>query len=366
MKQMVDIATSLSLSRRKINVSSLVAKSIPRLTELQVFHYTGDCTDEVVRQLGLNCPNLTEVSVNGSSRVTNDCIPYLLLLSNLQILDITRTEIDRLHYGQLLSELPKISNVSFVSKEDDLLSHIVLETINTITHVTNIVNDINMQIQKFPRTQKFILTTSNVDLSGLTAWTDLHNLEILLGDCPQMNLNAVLTGIGHKLTDLTLKRVTRLNLLNIITLCKSLRHLHLHSCIFLPLNADTPINPQLPHFRILLSLKIEKSVQDDTDFSFIRYYVNLERIELRWIQIFTEEFMREAIRLGTLANLKECYISEDDEGVLTFAVLQLFLQHCPRLKIFGHTAQLRQLNALNVEHLRRQLSEQNFDIDIMP
>jgi hypothetical protein len=136
-------------------------------------------------------------------------------------------------------------------------------------------------------------------------------------------------------------------------------------CLFSPLNADTPLNPQLPHFRNLLSLKIEKSREDRTDFSFIRYYVNLERIKLRWIQIFTEEFMREAIRLGTLANLRECHIYETPEGALTLKVLRQLLRHCPHLKIFGHTAQLRLLNALHVEHLRRELSEQNFDVDIM-
>jgi hypothetical protein len=149
-----------------------------------MFHYTGDCTDEVVRQLGQNCPNLTDVSFLNSVQVTNDCVPNLLRLSNLQFLDLNGTQIDSLHYGQLLSGLPKIADVRFVDKLDDLLNHIALETVDTITRVYNIVNEINMQIQKFPRTQKFVLTMPEVDLSGLTAWTELRNLEISFGDFP--------------------------------------------------------------------------------------------------------------------------------------------------------------------------------------
>jgi hypothetical protein len=357
----------LSFSREVgINRSAQLATFIPHLKELQVFHYADDCSDEVVRQLGLNCPNLTDVSFLNCFRVTNNCVPHLLRLSNLQLLCIDGTQIDSLHYGQLLSGLPKISNVKFIDREDDLLSHIALETVDTVTYVHGVVNDINMLIQKFPRTQKFVLSETYSDLSDLTAWTELRNLEISYGDIPTINLNAILTGIGDKLTELKLEMDTHVNLLDILTLCKSLKSLSLDSCLISPLNADTPINPQLPHFSSLISLKIEKSIEDPTDFSFIRYYVNLERIKLRWIHIFTEEFMREAIRLGTLANLKEFYLYETLHGVLTFAVLQLFLQHCPHLKIFGHTAQLPNLNALNVIRLRRQLSEQNFDIDLMP
>ncbi|PNF28289.1 hypothetical protein B7P43_G05440 [Cryptotermes secundus] len=144
------------------------------------------------------------------------------------------------------------------------------------------------------------------------------------------------------------------------------RHnLSLHSCKISPLNADTPLNPELPHFTKLLSLKIEKSIDDQTDFSFIRYYLNLERIELLGIDIFTEEFMEEVINLGTLANLKECYISETEEGALTLNVIEQLLRHCSNLKISGHTEQLDHLNSENVLQLKRELSEQNFDIDII-
>jgi hypothetical protein len=77
------------------------------------------------------------------------------------------------------------------------------------------------------------------------------------------------------------------------------------------------------------------------------------------------EFMREVLRQGTFSNLKECYIAEFLEGVLTFEVLQHLIEHCSHLKHFGYAEQLPSFNAENVLNLKRELLEQNFDIDIM-
>jgi hypothetical protein len=126
-------------------------------------------------------------------------------------------------------------------------------------------------------------------------------------------------------------------------------------------NPQTPVTP----FQELNILKIEISVLGETVFSFIRYYVNLERIVLPWTDIFIEDFMRGIIRPGILANLKECYIIETKEGVLTLNVLEQLIHHCSNLKIFGHTANFDRLNTENVLQLKRELSEQNFDTDII-
>jgi hypothetical protein len=156
--------------------------------------------------------------------------------------------------------------------------------------------------------------------------------------------------------------VTSLNLQDIITLCNSLKSLSLVRCSISPPNANTPLNPQLPHFRNLVYLRIDKAYEEEADFSFIRYYVSLEEIHLENVNIFTEEFMREVLRQGTLANLKECYIDESFGGVLTFQVLQLLIEHCSHLKHFGYTELLPNLNVANVLNLQRELLEQNFDI----
>jgi hypothetical protein len=228
------------------NGSALLATSVRHLKELQVFNYTRDCTDEVVIQLALNCPHLKEDSFLNSHGVTNNCVPYLLRLTHLQFINLKGTQIDSTHYGLLLSQLRNIADIRFEDNQDKLLHHIAPETLNMITHVYGIVNDINMQVQKFPKTTKFVLSLPDIDLSGVTAWTELRTLEISYGDCPTFNLNAILTGVGHKLTELTLAMVTSLNLQDIVTLCKSLKSLSLVRCFISPLNADIPLNPHYP------------------------------------------------------------------------------------------------------------------------
>jgi hypothetical protein len=265
----------------------------------------------------------------------------------------------------LLSQLPKIADLRIQRPNDDILQHITLNAVNTITHVYGHVRDINLLIQKCPNTRKFALDSPDIDLSGVTAWNNLRSLEISLGDCANIQLNAVLTGVGRKLTDLKLVMICDIDVQNIITLCPSLRNLTLLMCLTLPPNADTPLNPQLLHFKNLISLQIQKHYRDETDYSYIQHYVNLEKIDLSWMDIFTDEFMSEVVSRGTLANLEECYIIETMEGVMTFEVLRQLIHYCSHLKLFGHTESLRRLDRENIEELKREMLLGNFDIDIV-
>jgi hypothetical protein len=347
-----------------IDGSAQLATSIHHLGDLQVFNYRIHCTDEVVRQLGLNCPHLTEVSFLDSLGVTNDCVPHLLQLRELKFLNFSGTQIDSKHYGLLLSQLRNIADIRFKNRED-VLHHIAPETLDTIIHVYDIADDINMQIRKFPKTTNLHVFETEVDLSGVTAWTELRVLQISYADCLTVNMNATLTGIGHKLTELILLSISNLNLQDIITLCKSLKSLVVSMCSILPLNADTPLNPQSSHFRNLKYLRIHRHSDDRTDYSYVRYYVNLEKVDLYRVGIFSVEFMREVLRRGTLANLKTCYIQEPEAESMTFEVLQLLIQHCSHLKLFGFTSRIRGLNPDNIQELKREMLVGNFDIDIM-
>jgi hypothetical protein len=182
-----------------INPSIQVASYICHLNGLRVFEFTEHCTDEVVMQLGLHCPQLTEVSFLASYGVTNDCVPYLLRLSKLQFLNLGGTQIDSTHCGLLLSQLSNIAVIIFANEVDDVLCHIAPETLDTITHICGIVNDINVQIQKCPKTASFVVRIPDLDLSGLTAWTKLHTLQISFGHSPTFNLNTILADIRYKL-----------------------------------------------------------------------------------------------------------------------------------------------------------------------
>jgi hypothetical protein len=349
----------------RIRGSNKLATSIRHLKNLQYFSYSTHCTDEVVRKLGLHCRHLTKVSFLNSRGVTNDCVPHLLRLRKLQFLNLFGTQIDNTHYGLLLSQLPQIADIRFRNTEDDILHHITLDTLNTITNAYGFVTDIGMLVRTCPNIRNLELHLTDRDLSGLITLTQIRDLTISFGDYLICHLNAVLTGIGAQLTELKMRLVTCVNLHDILTLCPALEILELSFCEYLPRNADTPFNPQLPHFGNLISLRIGKLCNDQTDYRFIRCYVNLEIIFLFAVDIFTEEFMREVVNRGTLANLTECYIHETLQEGMTFEALQILIQHCSYLKVFGYTNTLVRLSTENVLELRRQMLLNNFDLDIL-
>jgi hypothetical protein len=208
------------------------------------------------------------------------------------------------------------------------------------------------------------ITTFQVDLSALAALTALRTLQIFGADYAENNHNVVLTRIGPRLTDLTLNHIGHVNLQDIVMLCPSLENLTLSGGSVLPLNAGTPLNPQLPHFRNLISLRLIWCSTDETNYNYIRHYVSLKTVRFHPVNIFTAEFMRELERNGTFANLEEFDIIESPPGVLTMEALEILIQNCPHLKIIKGLKILQRLEPHFGKELKHSLLVRNIDIDI--
>jgi hypothetical protein len=171
-----------------------------------------------------------------------------------------------------------------------------------------------------------------------------------------------LRDIGHRLHDLTLNKCLQVNLQDIVTLCPCLVDLCFDGCSFL--QSDTPLDPQLPHFRNLINLEVEC---EEPVSRYIPYYVSLETILwFLWYtdNIFTVEFVREIIRLGAFTRLEVFKIHESSPGALTMEALQLLIRHCPRLKRIEGLGYCPRLNDGDIRELKRQIAEQNYDLSI--
>jgi hypothetical protein len=336
---------------------------IHHLTHLQVFTYRIYCTDDVIEQLGLNCSHLKKVDVHRSDGVTNASVEHLLQLRELQFLDLARTRIDSQHYALLLSELPQIKNIAFSYEEGNILHYISVENRDRISHVSALVNDISMLTQKCRNITNLDIIFQ-VDLSGLAALTALRTLLIVGADYAESNLKAVLTRIGPRLTDLTLNQIRRVNLQDIVMLCPSLENLSLSGGSVLPLNARTILDPQLPHFRNLISLQLRWCSINATFYNYIRHYVSLKRVLFYHIQFFTLEFMRELVRSSTFANLEEFDIIACRPWFLTVEAVELLIQNCPHLKIIKGLKTSQHLQPHVIEKLKHRILVRNFNIDI--
>jgi hypothetical protein len=342
--------------------SELLATAIHHVKRLQIFKYCNNCTDEVILQLRLHCPHLNQVDVSYSANVTNDSVPNIVQLTELKFLDLEGTEIDADSYLFIISELPNIANISFWYNDVSASFHTGVKTLDTIRHFRGSFHQMDVLSRMCPNTTNITLFTIIRDLSGLAAFSVLRVLHIIDIDYNRCNLNAVFRDIGHRLQDLALFECSGVNLQDILTLCPSLVNLSLMCCSYL--HFHTSLDPQLPHFRNLINLEVDNSSRDAVDFRYIQYYVSVEKIFLFRISIFTLEFVREIIDLGTLQQLQVFDVSEFRPGALTMEALELLMEHCPLLKLIKGLTYCPNINKSTLEEVNRQLLELNFDIVI--
>jgi hypothetical protein len=353
----------LRLCIRFPHQSALLTSMIRHLKNLQIFVQRCDCTDEIILQLRLHCPHLTQININYSRDVTNASVEHLMQLRKLKFLHFRGTQIDDEQYGLLLTELPDIAYVDQRGK-GDILRHIPVERLDKITHVRGRFRDIDTLRLKCPNTININLCQYSTDLSGLAAFLALRVLEISYLDYGKCNLNAVLRGIGHRLTSLKMGAVASVNIRSIVSLCPSLETLSLDLSSFSRLMVYPPFDPKLPHFRNLINLQIITWRGPPADFSFIRYYGSLRTIDIENISIFTVEFVREILILGTFTQLEVLHVEESSTGALTVEALQLLIRHCPHLKRIEGLRSCSLLHTFDVAKLKHGLLLQNFDLEI--
>jgi hypothetical protein len=335
---------------------------MPYLENLQVFTHLVHCTDNIIAQLQRHCPHLTELVVTNSRQVTNDSVQPLRKARKLKFLDLNGTQIDDVHYGLLLSELPNITNITFREKDSSNLRHIAVESLDTITHVDGYIPDIDTVTHKFPNITSITMCQFPRYIYGLTALNRLGKVEISQLDYVSSNFNAVLQGVGHRLSDLKLVQISCVDLHDIITLCPSLISLSLIECSFLYLHSDTPLDPQLPHFRNLINLNIRYLPRYPHYIRYIPYYVSLKTIDLIRTRIFTVEFVTVILNLGTYKQLEVLRLAEYLPKDITAKALELLIGHCPLLK----RIELVGITGPGLEYvfgeLKHRILLQNFDL----
>jgi hypothetical protein len=236
----------------KIDHSALLASMIRHLPNSKKFQYEYHYTDELIEQLRLHCRYLRKVSFKKSTRVTDASAQHLMQLRELVFVHLDLTRFTFQSYGLLLSELPKISNIVFWQPYSNFLDYIAIESLNTILYVSGYVRDFNILTQKCPNITHLNMYWCIADLTSLTDLTSLRSLRIARGSYISANLKAALQGIGHRLTELSLNQVRKVNLVDIVTLCSCLEYLVLERCKFIQFHSNIPLDPELPHFKSLI------------------------------------------------------------------------------------------------------------------
>jgi hypothetical protein len=301
-----------------------------------------------------------ELDVSYSRDVTNASVQPLIEARKLKLLYLQGTEIDDERYAMILSELPNITNITFQKNDSCFLRQIAVERLHTVRHVSGYIRDIETVVHKCPNTTIISMYPVAVDLSGLTAFNALRSLRIHDLHYANSNLKAVLQGVGHRLTDLKLFHLEGLVLQDIITLCPSLAHLCLTYCSLLNLNSNTQFDPQLPHFRNLITLEVGHYKGTPNVWRFIRYYVSLKTIHFKGISCFNVQIMQDILNLGTYKQLEILRVDQKARDDIDVDALQMLIAHCPLLKRIELEESKLVLDDFG--EIKRKIELQNFDL----
>jgi hypothetical protein len=350
----------LYINKNHFDRPGLLPDMIRHLKNLQIFKYHRYCTDRIIAQLQRHCPHLTKLDVAHSREVTNASVKPLREAKKLQVLNLEGTQIDYEHYGLLLSELPKITNIIFWLNGDLVLRHIPVKRLDTITHIKGYCQDINALTHKCPNTTSIATCPPTRDLSGLTAFNVLRSLYIQDLDYGSSNVKAVLQGVGHRLTDLKLDHIVNVDLQDVTTLCPSLENLSLMHCLILHLTSNTPFHNQLPHFRKLINLEIGCLIGRPNVGSYIRHYFNLKSIRLMKTSSFTVELVTEISNIGTYKQLEILCVNEHWREDIDVKALELLIQHCALLKRIELVGSSLERDVFG--ELKGEILLQNFDL----
>jgi hypothetical protein len=120
------------------------------------------------------------------------------------------------------------------------------------------------------------------------------------------------------------------------------------------------LDPQLPHFRNLINLKICDTDRYPNDFTFISHYVRVKTVELRIRRDF-DRLVRKILNLGTYKQLEVLRV---ERSLINKKTLELLIEHCPLLRRVELLGFPNASEEYGFEELKRQILLKNFDLTI--
>jgi hypothetical protein len=310
--------------------SWLLANNIGMLKHLQEFYFPIGCSRQVLTELGKHCNQLKRLSVMSSKHVDDSSVIHLLKLINLVFLNVDGTHITPIGYGRILCNLPKLRNITWANRVDDVLLSVTKYEIETVKSLIGTARNALTIVLKCPfitHLSLFAAKDNLSDLKGLNAVT-----EFTLVDCDSdiVHLAEVLQGIGPRLRQLDLSNVTNVSIRDVTKCCTQLVIFSLDSCEFTHLG-NQHFDPQLPHFQNLASLEMRANRWYGDFHYYLRSYVNLKVLTARCTPDLDDVAVVSVLQSNGFHNLKE--FSAHDCGFLSMISVLLLVENCRNLHL---------------------------------
>ncbi|GFG34592.1 hypothetical protein Cfor_01923 [Coptotermes formosanus] len=343
--------------------SWLLANNIRMLNHLQEFYFPIGCSRHVLIELGKHCKQLKRLSVMSSKHVDDSSVNHLLKLRNLVFLNVDGTHVTPKGYSRLLCNLPKLRNITWANRVDDVLLNITKDEIQTVKSLIGTVRNALTIVLKCPfitHLSLFAVKDNLSDLKELNAVT-----EFTLVDCDSDigNLAEVLHGIGPKLKELDLSNVTNVSIRDVTKCCTHLEILSLDCCKFTQ-SGEKPFDPQLPHFQNLASLELRANRWYGDFHSYLRSYVNLKVLTARCIPDLDDVAVVSVLQSNGFQNLKE--FSAQDCGFLSMISVSLLVENCGNLHLLKGVGTWSGIQKEDMPEVYRKASYADVPITVVP
>jgi hypothetical protein len=311
--------------------SWLLLNNIQLLTYLHEFIFPTGCYREILAELATYWQRITILDIRSSRNVDDDSVVHLLKLKNLVYLNIIDTCITAKAYVTILTELPKVENISWHSSStpaEYILKSIDKDRLSSVKSIKGTFRNALILIQKCQFISKLSLLYANYDLTELKNLIALNDLTIEKPNSGTTHLLKMLLDIGPRLRRLHLVSDFSVSLKTVAFRCCNLHTLEMTDCLF-GISKHKFIRPHLLHFQNLASLALKGNGKFVNFNNYLICYVHLQMFTASNIAQLDDEAVSFILRNKGFQELK--VFSAHHCGHLSLMSAVLLIEKCRNL-----------------------------------
>ncbi|KAJ0181800.1 hypothetical protein K1T71_002522 [Dendrolimus kikuchii] len=367
---------SLSGGWKTTDMEEAVINSLRNLHCLKYLFINYDCTDNILRCLVENCPNLEKLDISSSKNITNSSIHIIAKFKELKSVQLYRTFVTLDGFVNLLLKCKNLQDIGRCDEIGKVLEYINLYhpksgPFGLVTYVSRYATNDHLQlaVQLCPyiRSMTVFHNTLQSDLMVLIGLGHLQELKLLSCDFYADQIKQVLQVKGCNITHLHLEHVDQIDLnalMYISQMCPLLESLTLYNCTLIQHTSLYTKKLDIAPFRNLKKITLVSMTTDEQLLFILTNCLNAEFIHVGTAVQFTDDFLLKILEKNPLIYLKELRIMQSD--FLTIRSVQKIIESCMSLEILVEVESWTLLTDLDREYIRNYIKVNNYNIDIAP
>ncbi|CAL4110090.1 unnamed protein product [Meganyctiphanes norvegica] len=330
-------------------IRDVVSHKVYLTTNLSIFNMESKCSDEILKVLGKNCPNIVEVTVTISDLVTNEGLKALSLgCLKLEKLGIYKCwEVTDEGIYSVLKNSKKLKEMQCDQLGNVLLSKFrKTDTFFNLTRFEQTQSIFEPRIEDVSWIAKFCPDLKSVriyvDDDNLILVSQMGKLEVLELESSSilgLGFENIISQLGANLQTLQIScdEVSQNNLMSMGRQCPQLTTLHITTATIEGDNRLINTGNLFPSLTTLhMQVWKESSISTECVDFFLLWCTKLE--SLFWkadIAILTDEYLKRLLNINPLVHAKRLVFASDKDVPLTIDSVHLLIETCPYLEAIG-------------------------------